>query len=183
MKKLVFGTIMLATASIMMFEGCNSKPASHEFTDADKAKITAWNKLFGGDTSAKHNLPHLFDQPIPVSDADICISRYREVYAKPIKSANYGIIADAYTYSINFGSYNLSNWLTQIVNNTNTVEIQIRLGLYTGNLVSTYNLRRDRLTAFLYPVDGSGQIATYLPNSIKAAGTSAGTYNLAGLQP
>lgn len=157
---------------------------------ADFVKIPAWNKLIDGPVR-QPGIVTTVDQTIPSNLADPCTARYQQVYANPRVPANLDIIDSAFTFSMAFGSKSLSDWALDISNNTNAVQIEVRLGLYFGDIVIRYGLKQDRLTAFLYPIDGTGNLAKYLVRTPGAPGTpatmttgaDAPTFDLAGLKP
>jgi len=185
MKKSVIQAILITTTSIILLEGCKPKSDQQKFNASDTTKISTWNKFFAGDSTKSHNITKKspFDQPMPIDYADPCVKRYQDIYKNP--AANVAIITKAYTQSMKFGSYNLGLWLTDLQNNTNTTQIKVVLGMYTGRIVNDFGAPEDRLTVFLYPYDAAGNPAKYRAVGAQTSPPPGNppTYDLAGLDP
>jgi len=189
MKKKTITVILITVSGLLLFESCFNQDTTSKFKSSDTTKIAAWDKFVGGDSIAFHNIvkdkPR--DQPVPYNDVDACIKRYQKIYSDPITNAQ--LIKSAYTESMQFGSYNLGVWLASLKNVTNTTQIRISLGMYTGQIVPNLGATEDRLTAFLCPVDASNRPAVYLVATPTAQGVTAPAgapvdpYDLAGLKP
>lgn len=105
------------------------------------------------------------DQPICAKMANECIDEYQAKFDPTTATYDPGIMKDAYTWSMRFGSINLRDWLEDICNHTNIQEMQIRLGIYTGSILTQFPTQigpnKGRITAFFYPVDANGDLAKY----------------------
>lgn len=190
MKKLAFLYSLFIISSLILLGSCQNQSGSSKIKDSDTLKVFAWNKLIIGDSIVSHKIVETrkpYDQPVNYNDAETCIERYQMVYKDPAKYVD--IIQKAYTEGMVFGSYNLSVWLSSLKGVTNATQIKITLGLYTGNLVSQLGVTQDKLTAFLCPLDGSGNPAKYIVATTKSTGDPAAVgdnvdpYDLAGLKP
>lgn len=95
-------------------------------------------------------------QVIPPTLANPCIDLYRATYSESEDPT----IRNSYTHTCSFNAQELQQWLTEVIGLTKSETIEIRLAMYTQDVVDAYPQlegKVGRLTAFLYPSDTTNQ--------------------------
>lgn len=101
-------------------------------------------------------------QVIPPALADPCIDLYRATYSESTDPA----ISNSFTHTCSFNALELQQWLAEVIELTNSKHIEMKLAIYTQDVVDAYPQlagKEGRLTVFLYPSDSSSQSPNSTP--------------------
>lgn len=113
-------------------------------------------------------------QVIPPALANSCLDLYRTTYGESSDPA----ISNSFTHTCSFNAQELQQWLTEVIELTKSEHIEIRMAMYTQDIIDAYPQlagKEGRLTAFLYPSDSTNQNANSIP--------AEGAFNLSETLP
>lgn len=102
-------------------------------------------------------------QIIPPVLANPCLDLFEATYRECPDPA----IRNGYTHTCSFNAQELQHWIAEVVNLTKCENIELRLAVYTQDVVNAYPEqlagKEGRLTVFLYPSTSDNQSSTSNP--------------------